>query len=224
MGVRLALAVFALVTLGTVGVVAFANRGLSVGAPGGDDRLTMAIVAAIVVGLVILGYWQSRHYMSAAQSRRVLMATGAAAVHGDDHVRIGPTPLRLPGEEQRGAFTPGSDYRVYYLAGPVPIVLSAEAVGAGPAPDGEEPEASVADETAVFRRGYVVVVMLGMLAVGIPVAGIAAGRLSGGLQSMVWIGLLGLAVAFAWFAVRWPGGAGSPVRPGGRRRGRGPAR
>jgi hypothetical protein len=221
---RLSLAVFALVTLGSIGVLEFANRGRNVSALSGDDRLTMGIVAAIVVGIVALGYWQARHYMGAARSRRVLVAAGAAVDDGDDHVRIGPTRLRLPGEEQRGAFTPGSDYRVYYLAGPVPIVLSAEAVGAGFAPDVAEPEGSVTDEMAVFRRGYVIVVLLGILAVGIPIAGIAAGRLPGGLSAVVWIGLFVVAIGFAWFAVRWLGGAGAPVTPGGRRRGRGPGR
>jgi hypothetical protein len=224
---RLSLAVFALVTLGTVSVVAFANRELSGSALGGNDRLATGIIAAVVVAVVALGYWQARFYMGAARSRRIQMATGPAAVtDDDDHVRIGPTRLRLAGEEQRGAFAPGSEYRVYYLAGPVPIVLSAQAVGVDPAPDADEAVPSVADETVVFKRGYVIVLLLGALAVGIPLAGIAAGRLPPGLSAVAWIGLLALAIGFAWFAVRWlthpPGG--EDLTPGGRRRGRGPGR
>jgi hypothetical protein len=209
---RLSLAVFALVTLGTVGVVAFANRELGVSALGGGDRLTTGILGAIVVAVIALGCWQARYYMGAARSRRIQVATGPATVIDDDHVRIGPTRLRLAGEEQRGAFAPATEYRVYYLAGPVPIVLSAQAAGASPLPDVEEAAPSVADETAVFRRGYVIVVLLGVLAVGIPVAGIAAGGLPRGLSAVMWIGLLVLAIGFAWFAVRWltrlPGASG----------------
>jgi hypothetical protein len=200
---RLSLAVFALVTLGTIGVMVLVNRDPHDGVLGGDGRSTMGIIAAIVVGVVALGYWQGRHYMGAARSRRILVATGPAAVtDGDDHVRIGPTRLRLPGDEQRAAFAPGTEYRVHYLAGPIPIVLSAEPVGAGPAPDLDDATQSVADETALFRRGYVIVVLLGILAVGIPIAGIAANKVPGRLGGMVWIGLFVLAIGFAWFAVR----------------------
>jgi hypothetical protein len=202
---RLSLAVFGLVMLGTLGVVAFASRGLSGIALGGDGGLAMGIVAAVVVAVVAFGYWQSRGYMAAARSRRILVATGPAAiVEDDDHVRIGPTRLRLASEEQRGAFTPGAEYRVYYLGGPVPLVLSAEAVGAGSAPQVDEPASAFPDgQVAVIRRGYAVVVLLGVLALGIPIAGIAAGRLSPRLSAAVWIGLLALAIGFAWFAVRW---------------------
>jgi hypothetical protein len=207
-GMRLALAVFALVMLGTVGIVAFANRDLAVGALGGDDRVAVGAIAAVVVAVVAFGYWQSRGYMSAARSRRVEVATGAATVvEGEEHVRIGPTRLRLAGEEQRGAFTPGIEYRVYYLAGTVPFVLSAEVAGAGPAPDGDVAAPSAVDgHVTVIRRGYLIVVLIGVLALVIPIGGIAAGRLSRGLQALVWISLLAAAIGLAWFAVRWLGG------------------
>jgi hypothetical protein len=141
------------------------------------------------------------------------VAAGPAEVAADGlHVRIGPTRLRLAGEEQLAAFTHGAEYRVYYLAGPAPIVLSAEVAGAGPTPDTEDEAApSVADgQVAVIRRGYLIVVLIGVLALVIPVAGIAAGRPSSGLQAVVWIGLLGAAIGLAWFAVRW---LGAETRP-----------
>jgi hypothetical protein len=150
--------------------------------------------------------------MAAARSRQIRVAAGPAEVVPDG-LRIGSTRLRLAGEEQLGAFTPGAEYRVYYLAGPAPIVLSAEAAGAGAASDTEEAAPSGADRhLAVIRRGYVVVVLIGVLALVVPIAGIAAGRLSPGLQALVWIALLAVAIGFACFAVRWLGSGGHPPR------------
>jgi hypothetical protein len=63
---------------------------------------------------------------------------------------------------------------------------------------------------AVIRRGYVIVVLIGVLALVIPVAGVAAGRLSSALQALVWISLLAAAIGLAWFAVRWLGGSARP--------------
>jgi hypothetical protein len=212
-GMRLSLAVFALVMLGILGIIAFANLDLSGRALGGDGELAMGIIVAVVVAVIAFGYRQSRGYMAAARSRQVQVAAGPAEVAADGlHVRIGATRLRLAGEEQVGAFTPGAEYRVYYLAGPVPIVLSAEVAGAGPAPDSEEEAApSVADgQVAVIRRGYVIVVLIGVIALVVPIAGIAAGRLSPGLQSAVWIGLFGATIGLAWFAVRWLGSRDRP--------------
>jgi hypothetical protein len=225
-GMRLSLAVFAVVMLGTLGVVAFSNWNLTGSALGEGGPVAMGVIAAVVGVVIALGVWQSRGFMTAARSRRIQVATGLAEVvsEGPDeyHVRVGPTRLRLASEEQLQALSPGTEYAVYYLAGRVSTVLSAEPVGAGSASGPAAPAPSERDgQVTVIRRGYVIVAMIGALALGMPLAGIAAGRLSEGLRSAVWIGLLVLAIGFAWFAVRW---LTRSVTPGGRRRGRGPGR
>ncbi len=45
--------------------------------------------------------------------------------------RIGTIKLSLLTEEQLVSFVEGEDYRVYYLNGRVPTILSAEAIGSG---------------------------------------------------------------------------------------------
>jgi hypothetical protein len=198
--------------LGTVGVAAFSNSNLSGSALGGESGVAMSVIAAVVVAVIAFGYWQSRGYMAAARSRQIRVATGRAEIVPDG-LRIGSTRLRLAGEEQLGAFTPGAEYRVYYLEGPTSIVLSAEVAGAGAAPDTDEAAPSVVDgHVAVIRRGYVIVVLIGILALVVPIAGIAAGRLSPGLQAAVRIALFGVAIGFACFAVRWLGSRGHPPR------------
>ena len=74
---------------------------------------------------------------------------------------------------------------MYYLAGPVAPVLSAEALSGGgasrePGPDAEADAAERAAASAqigLVRRAYLIVVLLGILALGIPLAGVLAGDL-----------------------------------------------
>jgi hypothetical protein len=123
--------------------------------------------------------------------------------------------LRLSSVEQLEAFRAGTEYRVYYLAGPVPIVLSAErAWDHSETPDPVAQVAEGADagaELGVFRRGYAIVILLGVLALGIPLAGILVGDLSPGLRPLAWVTLFAIAIGFVWLSVAW-------LDPGRRRR------
>jgi hypothetical protein len=212
-GMLLSLAVFAVVMVGTVGLVVFFNWRLD--APGG---WTSGVgVAAVAAGIVIaIGYLLSRGHLAAARSRQISVARGSAEVLSDAaddcRIRIGPTPLCLAGLALLEAFRPGPEYRVYYLAGPVALVLSAETLSARDADAGERAVAAAADadelatagrQVAVVRRGYVVVILLGVLALGIPVAGALAGSLPPGLRVVAWIVLLSVGIGFAWLALAW---------------------
>jgi hypothetical protein len=222
MAMRLSLAVFAAVMLGTLGLIGFSTWPLSGGPGGREATVGLAVIAAVVLVVIVFGVWQTRPHLRAAGSRQISVATGrmevVSAASNDYHVRIGPTRLRLASVEQLRAFAPGTEYRVHYLAAPVALVLSAESLGGGaddagaPADaDGDAAERAVAgDQITVVRRGSVIVVLLGVLALGIPIAGIAGGALSERLRPVLWIGLLAVAVGFAWFAIRWL----SPRRPG----------
>jgi MFS family permease len=98
---------------------------------------------------------------------------------------------------------------VYYLEGPVAIVFSAETLWSQSAAPHDTTDAETAgvakggDPLAVFRRAYVLVVLLGVLALGIPVAGVLIGRLPPGQRPLAWIGLLAVAIGFAWVALAW---------------------
>ncbi len=218
-GMVLSLAVFAAVMIGSVGLVAFFDRRL--GTPGAQGGIAVAAGVALVV--IVVGYLQSRRHLSAAGSRKLSEAQGPAEILSESpsecRVRFGRTSLRLPGVAALEAFEPGHEYRVYYLAGPVAHVLSAESVSRGMAA-GEtaaEAEADMAEhETAraqigIVRRGYVIVVLIGLLALGIPLAGVFVRDLPDRLRPFAWIGLLAVAVGFVWFAVSW-------LDPGKRRR------
>jgi hypothetical protein len=207
----LSLAVFAGVMVGSVGLVAFFDRQLET--LGGQGGLVVAAgVALLVIGT---GYLQSRRYLSAAAARKLSTAQGTAEIvsdaEDDCRVRFGPTSLRLPGVATLVAFEPGHEYRVYYLAGPVAQVMSAESLARAASTDGPAAEATSDEaerETAtaqvgIVRRGYVIVVLLGFLTLGIPLAGFFVRDLPGHLRPFAWVGLLGVAVGFVWLAVSW---------------------
>jgi hypothetical protein len=218
-GMRLGLAVFAAVMVGSVGLVAFFDRQLQT--PGGPAGL--AVAAGLALFVIVVGYFQSRRYLSAAGSRKLSAAQGPAEIVSDSEndcrMRFGGTSLRLPGAAALEAFEPGHEYRVYYLAGPVAHVLSAESLSGGMSAAGSaaETETDMAEREMAgaqiggVRRGYVIVVLIGLLALGIPLGGVFVRDLPERLRPVAWIGLIAMAIGFVWFAVNW-------LDPGTRRR------
>jgi hypothetical protein len=220
LGMQLSLAMFAAVMLGTVGFVVFFDRRLlTPEGPGG-----VWIPAAVALLAIAAGLAGSRRYLAAAGARKVLAADGPVEIladaPGDCRIRLGATSLRLPGVEAVEAFEPGHAYRVYYVAGPVALVLSAESLagrpsGIDPAADAEaeaEERETARAQIGIVRRGYVVVGLIGLLALGIPLGGFFVRDLAAPLRPVAWAGLLVAAVAFVSFAVRW-------LNPTERRRG-----
>jgi len=217
-GMQLSLAVFAVVMVGSVGLVAFFNQrsGMS------ENKSSIAVAAAVALVVIVVGYIQSRRHLAAAGSRKLSAAQGPAEILSDAsddcRVRFGQTSLRLPGVEALEAFVPGSEYRVYYVAGPVALVLSGETLAHAmsrrdPAADTDaEEHATASAQIGIVRRGYVIVALIGLLALGLPVAGVLARDLPPRLQLLVWMGLLGVASGFVWFALAWlrPGPRGRP--------------
>jgi hypothetical protein len=82
-------------------------------------------------------------------------------------------------------------------------VLDAEADATG--------RAAASAQIALVRRGYLIVVLLGLLALGIPLAGVLVGDLPARLRRLAWIALLAVASGFVWLALAW-------LTPGKRRR------
>ena len=217
---QLSLGVFVAVMLGSVGLVAFFSGRLH---PPGGALSGVGVAAGVALAVVLVGYFLSRPYLSAVRSSRLSVARGPVEIVSDAlddcRVRIGGTELRLPDTDALPAFQPGVEYRVYYLAGPVAHMLSGEALSGGgisrePGPDREADAAERAAASAqigLVRRAYLIVILLGILALGIPLAGVLVGDLPARLRPVAWIGLFAVAVGFVWLALAW-------FTPGKRRR------
>jgi hypothetical protein len=210
----LALVVFAVVMLSTLGILALSLLQTPRGtAPPLDQGMltTVGIVGAVLRGVFGVGLYISRPYSAALGSRLVRGARGRAAIAEETEnnwqITIGPTWLRLPDPIQLAAFEPGTEYEVYYLAGPVPTVLSAAVARPGAdAPDpAAEPEAPVAQDAQVrlIRRGGVLVVLIGLMAVQIPLTGILTAVLPDSLRVLVNWALLAEGIGFVVFALWW---------------------
>jgi hypothetical protein len=196
-GARLGLAVFALATLGSVGAVLL--TGLSDSLPQASPGAAVVALAGVLA--VAVGTAVSLPYVGALRGRRVAVAEGTAQPgRREDAVRIGVTELRLPSQEQRDAFLPGEPYRVFFLPGPVPLVLSAEALG-GPSRRrvaaeslGEEEARAAADPALrLARRARWLVVGIGVFVLQVIALVVAAPALA----PREWRPLLGVLFAEA---------------------------
>jgi hypothetical protein len=215
---RLAFAVFAIVLLGAAGLVAVpALPGASAGTASGS-------VWAVAVAAIAIGWLVARPALAGARGRTIRVARGRAEPAPPEagprgrRVCIGATVLPVLTDEQLAAFVPGVDYRVWYLEGsPVPTILSAEATGAPPlSPTAPAPAIPTDAPTApdhrlrTIRRGMLLVVAIGALALAIPVLGAAADRWAAPWRAVLWLALLAVAIGLAPFARRWlaPGNRG----------------
>jgi fatty acid desaturase len=210
---RLAMAVFIFVMLATLGVLAFGAIRSGVASSLQDSLPTFLIVAAVVVLVILVGVLTSLRYMTAARVKQISIATGLAQVgtvrEDASHfeLKIGKTRLRLLTIEQLEAFQPGVAYRVHYLAGAVPFILSAEVEGS----EAENDALAAVDISAPVEEDWVVrlqhrarpiLYLLAILVVGIPLLGFAMADLSPGLQRAIWVVLLAVSIGFVFWAVR----------------------
>jgi len=219
---RLAMFIFVLVMLGTMGIIAFTifqspgKSGSSVEPAGGATQagsilVILGIVVAAVLLTIIIGVAISRRYIAALNTKQIDVAKGRAEVASNKgnnwRVRIGSTKLRLSRPSQLASFQPGTPYRVYYLAGPVPNILSAEVVN----PDFVEAEGEADIEPAeqveqdpivqASKGARLVLIILGLLVLEIPIAAIWAAGLPEALRWLVVGALLIEALVFAGFAL-----------------------
>jgi hypothetical protein len=207
-GMRLGMAVFVVVMLGTLGIIALSTMQLGGVAGSNGAMVTVGTLGAVVLVVIAIGWLSSRTYMAAARSRQFNVAKGPAAIVAQNpaqnniKIKIGATTLRLLTLEQLSAFEPGAEYRVYYLAGPVPTILSAEVVGSE-ALAADEPEGSALDadaaqlaELQAFKRGYALVIAIGILALAIPGVAVLGAGLPAGLRGtlLAVLGLLAVAI------------------------------
>jgi hypothetical protein len=210
---RLALAVFVVVMAGTLAVILFGALLSSSrsGLEPGTLVLPLAIIAAVIGGVILIGLLTSRRYMLGAQIKQMVMAQGPAAVGrvrseaAQFEIRIGAAKIRLLTQEQLEAFQPAVEYRVFYLPGPAPMVLSAEVIGTEAEAEVDAQDEPPVEQDAVIkmqRQARSILIVLAALVLGIPLLGFAASALPAGLRWAVWVALLAVAVGFAYWALR----------------------
>ncbi len=219
---RLAMFIFVLVMVGTAGIIAFSifqspgNPGDPVTPTGASSQdngilLTLGIAAVAVVVVIIIGVAVSRRYVVALSTKQISVAKGRAEVasniENNWRVKIGSTRLRLSMAAQLASFQSGTEYRVYYLAGPVPNVLSAEVVYPGVADAQIEDDVEPAEQfeqdpiVQVSRGARLVLIILGVLVLEIPIVAIWSSSLPESGRWLV-IGAVGVeALSFVGFAL-----------------------
>ncbi|MBI5653052.1 MAG: hypothetical protein HZC40_21780 [Chloroflexi bacterium] len=201
----LALAIFVVAMLGSVGVAVIMSN--ATGAGGGLDGLL--VFGAVAFVAILIGIFTSRSYFDAMSSKQFKIAQGIAAIGKINpdaarfELKIGATKIRLVTPEHLAAFEPGVEYRVAYTAGPTPTILSAEVVGTEADADVRAPADANAPDPVLQRhaRARPILFVLAALALGIPLVGVAASALPEFLRAIMWGALLIGAIAFVFWAL-----------------------
>jgi len=171
----------------------------------------MVVIVVVVCGVALIGLLISRPYLADPAPRQMLMASGPAQVGrvkpdaARYEIKIGAAVLRLATVEHLAAFQPGVIYQVFYLPGPVATVLSGQVIGTEAETEAGEDALDLTGPDVVVSmqtRARPVLIVLGVLALGIPAAGFAASALPGSLRLPVMAVLLAMAIAFVYWALR----------------------
>jgi hypothetical protein len=213
LGVKTGMSVAAFVLLGTLGVIAVFSLKSGTSSGLGDPELwtTLGIAGGIFGLIVVVSYFSSRRHLAATQNRQIKVAEGQArrgkirpdAAHFE--IKIGKTGLRLLTEEQLDAFSLDTPYRVYYLPGPIPAILSGEVIGTeAEAARFIEPEPPIEEDSVLQRqrKARPTVMIVGILAIAFPLVLAFASDLPGILFLLVLAGLFAIGIAFVFWALR----------------------
>jgi hypothetical protein len=210
---KVGIAFFVFVMLGTLGVIAFFSSatGANEGASRYDTLVTGGIVVGVVALILVISLLASRKQLAATRAKHIQKAEGQAA-HGKIRadaahfeIKIGKTKIRLLTQGQLDTFQVGESYRVHFLPGSIPTVLSAEVLGTeAEAAEFLEPETALEDDEILkqHRRARPVVVLLAVLTLGIPLAAFAVSSLPGLWRLFAMLALLGVGIGFVAWALR----------------------
>lgn len=211
--IRYGIVFFVIVMLGSLGVIAFFSSatGANEGAARSDTLITGGIVVGVVALILVISLFSSRKHLAATRAKHIQKAEGEAqhgkiradAAHFE--IKIGRAKIRLLTQEQLEAFKVGERYRLYYLPGPTPTILSGEVIGTeAEAKEFIEPEGAIEEDVILqrHRNARPVVVVLAVLTLGIPLAAFALSSLPGFWRILGMLGLLGAAIFFVAWALR----------------------
>ncbi|MCX8061898.1 MAG: hypothetical protein N3D16_04905 [Anaerolineales bacterium] len=212
-GIKLGVASFILVLLGTIGLfVAFSlSSGTTRGFAEQDSLIALAILGAVIGLIIVVGYFSSRKYIAATTSKTIQIAEGEVQHgkmrpdSGHFEIKIGGHKIRLLTPYQLDAFQVGTAYRIHYLKGPVPTILSAEVIGSeAEASLYSEEEESIEQDIILQRlkKGRKIVAVLALLALAVPLVFLLTATLPGLLKAVIWFFLLIVSVLFVFWALR----------------------
>ena len=191
---RIGIIIFIVVMLGTFGVFLVISFASDSTGSNQEFRTTLTILAIVILAVIIIGLWTSRHYLVMPDARQIQVAQGKFhvtaknALQNNIRIKIGPTLFLLQTLDQLAAFVEGTEYRIFYLPGTFPFVLSAYVVGTESEFENLRESAGI-DSSAKeilnrHRSARGVAILTGLLALGIPLIGVGASVLP---ESMRWI-------------------------------------
>lgn len=210
---KVGIAFFVVVMLGSLGVIFImsAASGANEGASSFDTMVTTGVLIGVFALILVISLFASQKHLAAARGKHIQKAEGEAG-HGKIRadsanfpIKIGRTSIRLITQEQLDSFRVGERYRVHFLPGPVPTILSAEVIGTEAEADlSIEPADSIEDDLIIQRqkRARPVVVVLAILTLGIPLAMFAGSNLPAPFGVILIIGLFLLSIGFVAWALR----------------------
>ncbi len=213
-GIKLSASSFGVVLLGTIGLfVLFSfGSGTTTSLNDPDFLIPIAMVGVIFTVILIASYFSLRKQIAATLSKTIQVAEGEIQ-HGQMHpnsarfeIKVGGHTIRLLTPFQLEAFKVGSAYRIYYLKGSTPTILSAEVVGSEAEENlADEEEPFVVEEDTIIQRvkkGRKIVIVLTLLVLGAPLVLFAIGTFGGIWQGMTWLGLMLVSFLFVVWALR----------------------
>ncbi len=192
-GARIAAVLFIVVMLGTVALVV----GSSIKSTLDVSPLVMVSLVFVVTVSIAVSLFLSLKYVRPLHSRAVKTAVGLATDFVADverntfRLRIGDTTLRISSAEQLCAFLPDMEYRVHYLPGAMPLILSAATADAAAIGSSDRLAAnSINTHAHAFKRSILMAVLIAILALAIPALAIFGDLLPAKVRQWGWLALV----------------------------------
>lgn len=210
---KMGIAFFLVVMLGSLGLFAFfsVSTGSFVGFDHPDTKVTFSVLAVVVGVIIVASFFSWRKHLAAAKSGQIQKAEGEVSLgkinpnSAKFEIKIGRAKIRLLTEEQLQAFQVGTAYRIYYIPGPIPKILSAEVIGTEDEATlivENEPPLEADTELQAQKRGRFSVAILGAMALCFPLVMFVASDLPGILFFLVFVALFAVGMLFVAWVVR----------------------
>lgn len=210
---KVGIAFFVMVMLGSLGIFFFFSSatGANEGASDFDTMVGAGAVIGVTALILVISLFASQKHLAATKEKQIQKAEGEMSLGkiradaANFEIKIGRQKIRLIALGQLEAFQVGESYRVFFLPGPMPTILSAEVIGTEAEADQYiEPADSIADDEVIrqHKRARPVVVVLAVLTLGIPLAALAASYLPEPVRCVVWLALLAISFGFVIWALR----------------------
>lgn len=210
---KFGIAFFVFIMFGTLAIIAFFSSatGANEGASEFDNMVSIVVLVSVFSLVLLISIFASRKQLAATREKQIQKVEGEAS-HGKlradaahFEIKIGRTKVRLLTPEQLESFQVGISYRVYFLPGSMPTILSAEVIGTeAEAEQFSEPADSIEDDEILkqHQRSRPVVVLLALLTLGFPLAIFVVSSLTETLRCVAMFALLGIGIGFITWALR----------------------